>query len=100
MSAQKMSPARDRVYRMLREGFPESEIALRMRHGGRSELADAEQLLRLAKDRIAYENDGGPVRWKGPWPVSYVRSTGERVFRVGAGHDVPEHSLAALGFRK
>jgi len=39
-----------------------------------------------------------PVRRKGPWPVSYVRSTGERVYRVGGAHDIPEGSLATFGF--
>jgi hypothetical protein len=101
MSAPFKSPARDRVYRMLRDGFPEAEVEKALRKGrGKSESADVGQLISLAKDRIAFEDEGGPVRWKGPWPVSYVRSTGEAVYRVGAGHDVPERSLRALGFKK
>lgn len=96
-----MSAARDRVYRMLRDGIPEAEIERALRRGrGKSESADVGQLIRLAKDRIWFEDEGGPVQWRGPWPVSYVRSTGEKVYRVGAGHDVPENSLQAWGFRQ
>lgn len=101
MSAPFKSPARDRVYRMLRDGVPEAEVEKELRgKRANAESADVGQLISLAKDRIAFEDEGGPVRWKGPWPVSYVRSTGEAVYRVGAGHDVPERSLRALGFKK
>jgi Mn-containing catalase len=37
--------------------------------------------------------------WSGPWRVAYVKVTGERVFDVGGGHHVGEHSLEAFGFR-
>jgi hypothetical protein len=94
-----VSPARDRVYGMLRAGASEAEIAKALRRGNKADGANAEQLIRLAKDRIWFEDAGGPVRWKGPWPVSYVRGSGEKVYRVGAGHDVADNSLQALGFR-
>lgn len=101
MSAPFKSDARDEAYRLLRSGMLEADVEKALRKGrGQSESADVSQLIRFAKDRIAFEDDGGPVRWRGPWPVSYVRQDGQRVFRVGAGHDVPERSLAAFGFRK
>jgi len=95
-----MSPARERVYQMLRSGMSEREIDITLRRGRhKSESGDISQLISLAKDRIVFEDEGGPVRWQGPWPVSYVRSTGEAVYRVGAGHDVPASALKAWGFR-
>jgi hypothetical protein len=94
------SPARERVYQMLRSGMSEREIDLALRRGRhKSEGGDISQLISLARDRIVFENEGGPVRWRGPWPVSYVRAGGETVYRVGAGHDVPESALEAWGFR-
>jgi hypothetical protein len=95
-----MSPVRERVYRMLRDGVSEAEIARQLRRGNKSDAANAAQLISLARDRIDFEDGGGRVRWKGPWPISYIRGDGQRVYRVGAGHDVPEHSLRALGFRE
>lgn len=101
MSAGFRSDARDEAYRLLRSGMLESDVEKALRKGRRrSESSDVSQLISLAKDRIAFEDDGGPVRWRGPWPVSYVRANGEPVYRVGAGHDVPERSLGAFGFRK
>jgi hypothetical protein len=51
-----------------------------------------------AVDRESFEKAGGPVRRLGPWPVSYVRGDGERMFLVGAGHVIGERSLKAFGF--
>ncbi len=59
--------------------------------------------IRAAQDALDFEAEGGPLRRKGPWPVSYVRNpsaafpSGEKVYRVGAGHDVPEGSLRFFG---
>jgi hypothetical protein len=95
------STTREIAYRMLREGMTGEAIAIELLKGrSKAGASFVRATIDLVKSRIAFEDEGGPVRWEGPWPVSYIRGTGEPVYRVGAGHDVPEHSLAALGFRK
>jgi hypothetical protein len=95
------STMREIAYRMLREGMTGEAIAIELlKVRSKADASYVRATIDLVKSRIAFDDEGGPVRWKGPWPVAYVRSTGEPVYRVGAGHDVPEHSLLALGFKK
>ena len=94
-----LSPTRDRIIGLLKEGLSDEEI-MSVVWGRRSgNFTQCRQAIALAKQFLELENEGGPLRRTGPWPVSCVRSNGERVFRVGAGHDIPEGSLAAFGFR-
>ncbi len=94
------APVRARVVDLLKGGLSDEEILSEVwgdRPGNHTQCRHA---ISLARQAIEIDEQGGPsIKWKGPWPVSYVRNTGERVFRVGPGHDVPEGSLAPLGFK-
>lgn len=78
---------------MLLQGRSDEYIVQALARPGQSwAMRDA---IRNVRAQMAQED---AVRKRGPWPVSYVRKDGERVFRVGPGHDIPERSLAAFGF--
>ena len=79
------------IVRLLREGWGEAEILRMFKH-------KRPYLVRSAINNGLSAIEREPLKKRGPWPVSYVRSTGEKVYRVGTGHDVPEGSLQALGF--
>lgn len=91
-----IAPTRERIKALLVAGRCDDEIMSEVWGDKRPEDTKALMMdIDLARNELERE----PIRWVGPWPVSYVRSTGEIVYRVGYGHDVPERSLAAFGFR-
>lgn len=85
----------DSVLALRQLGYDEDHICQRL-----SWVKDRARVREVvaAVDREIFEKAGGPVRRVGPWPVSYVRPDGERMFLVGAGHVIGERSLAAFGF--
>ncbi|MCC3246153.1 hypothetical protein LG047_12620 [Methylocystis sp. WRRC1] len=85
---------RERVERMVKAGMSDEEIIANV-GAGRDRLGYARHCIQLSREAV---EQGGGVNRRGPWPVSYVRNTGEKVFRVGPGHDIPEGSLKAFGF--
>lgn len=82
------------MLQMMRQGASDDQVLAAFRTPTSYDV-NLRQSLRIARDR--FERFGG-LRRHGPWPVSYVRNDGERVFRVGPGHDIPERSLGAFGF--
>lgn len=90
------------VLRRARAGESLSEIiyALRDRHR-QARITSAFN----KAETILFEEEGGPVKKKGPWPLAYeyppcdAFPNGQRVYRVGAGHYVQESALKPMGFR-
>ncbi|MBS4018743.1 MAG: hypothetical protein KGZ68_10950 [Dechloromonas sp.] len=94
------APVRARIVDLLRSGKSDDEIIIEVWGERAGNFSQCRHTILLARDALEIDELGGPgVKYKGPWPVSYVRNTGERVFRVAPGHDVPEGSLGALGFK-
>lgn len=85
-------PLGGEVFKLVRSGLTDSEIAAKFPEIRKIRIRQA---IGIARWRI--ENE--PPNRRGPWPVSYVRPDGEPVYRVGTGHDIPECSLRAFGFR-
>lgn len=99
------APVRARIVDLLKSGLSDKEILEEVwggkRLNGSSNMSQCRHAICLARRDLEIEQEGGPtIKWRGPWPVSYVRSNGEVVYRVAPGHDVPEGSLKALGFRR
>ena len=76
-------------------GMSDEEIFAELRKDPRCNNHSLKGTIRRAHDDLADQE----VRRRGPWPVAYTKVTGERVFDVGGGHHVGEHSLEALGFK-
>ena len=85
------APVSIEVRRLIDAGWDDEEILRLLRH--RKAVA-----VRLHIHNIRNELERAPVKKTGPWPVSYVRSDGEPVYRVGYGHDIPASSLHHFGF--
>ena len=85
-----------RVYCFVVAGYDDEAIHKML--GKEHSMVDIQQMIGTLRSCIE-GRDGAPVKKIGPWPVLYVKSNGERVFLVGAGHAIGERSLKAFGFK-
>jgi hypothetical protein len=81
------------VERLIRAGADDVAVMNEYPHYTRQRVYAA--CITVHKKMLGEENG---VRFYGPWPVAHIKATGERVFDVGGGHLVHEHSLELLGF--